>query len=229
MAGLALIIAIGSQNVFVLRQGLRREHVWVVVGVCLVSDVVLIAAGAAGLGAVVRSAPLVVEVAKWGGAAFVLVYAAMAARRAIVGTGEALEVEDGNGDERSARSNEAGLDPTGDGSGANGGVAVLDRKRAARARSGALAVALATLALTWLNPHVYLDTVLLLGSIAATHGEAAWRFALGAILASAVWFVALGWGARWLGRFLGSPRSWRILDGVVAVMMIGVAVMLLLG
>ena len=177
LSGLSLILAIGSQNVFVLRQGIRREHVLAVVIVCIVSDAVLISAGAGGLGALVRAAPEVVVVA----------------RRAIRG-GESMQIEEGGG------------------------------------HRGALAPVLATtFALTWLNPHVYLDTVLLLGSIAATHGGQAWLFAIGAVAGSIVWFTALGVGAGRLGRLFSSPRSWRVLDGVVAVTMVVVAGMLALG
>lgn len=193
LSGLSLILAIGSQNVFVLRQGIRREHVAAVVLVCIVSDAVLISAGAGGLGALVRAAPEVVVVARWSGVAFLLAYAALAARRAIRG-GESMQIEAGGG------------------------------------RSSALAPVLATtLALTWLNPHVYLDTVLLLGSIAATHGGQAWLFAIGAVAGSTVWFTALGAGARRLGRLFSSPRSWRVLDGVVAATMVVVAGMLAAG
>ncbi|GAA1323202.1 LysE/ArgO family amino acid transporter [Brachybacterium rhamnosum] len=193
LSGLSLILAIGSQNVFVLRQGIRREHVLAVVLVCIVSDAVLISAGAGGLGALVRAAPEAVVVARWAGVVFLLAYAALAARRAIRG-GESMQIEAGGG------------------------------------HRGALAPVLATtLALTWLNPHVYLDTVLLLGSIAATHGGQAWLFAIGAVAGSTVWFTALGVGARRLGRLFSSPRSWRVLDGAVAVTMVVVAGMLALG
>lgn len=191
LTGLTLIIAIGSQNVFVLRQGLRREHVAAVVAVCLGSDVVLISAGAGGLGALVRAVPQVVDLARWAGAVFLLGYAVLAARRALRGTGQALDPA------------EAG------------------------ARTGMWPVVLTALALTWLNPHVYLDTVLLLGSVAATHGAQSWLFAAGAIGGSAIWFVALGLGARRLSGLLRSPRSWRILDGIVAATMVLVAAMLL--
>ena len=197
LAGLSLIIAIGSQNVFVLRQGIRREHVLAVVTVCIASDVVLISAGAGGLGALVQAAPEVVGTARWAGVAFLLGYAALAARRAVRG-GESLE---------------------GEGSGRSG----------AGRGSGLGAVIATTLAITWLNPHVYLDTVLLLGSIASTHGAQAWQFVLGALIGSTLWFTALGFGARSLGRFISSPRSWQVLDGVVAVTMVAVAGMLAVG
>lgn len=197
LAGLSLIIAIGSQNVFVLRQGIRREHVLAVVTVCIASDVVLISAGAGGLGALVQAAPEVVGTARWAGVAFLLGYAALAARRAVRG-GESLE---GEGSGRSGEGRGSGLG----------------------------AVIATTLAITWLNPHVYLDTVLLLGSIASTYGTRAWLFVLGALVGSVLWFSALGFGARHLGRFLSSAWSWRVLDGVVAGTMVVVAGMLVVG
>lgn len=192
LAGLTLIIAIGSQNVFVLRQGIRREHVLPVVAVCIASDAVLITAGAGGLGALVRAVPEVVTIARWAGAVFLLGYAALAARRALRG-GESLQA---------------------DGSGRGSGLGT---------------VVATALALTWLNPHVYLDTVLLLGSLASTHGAQAWLFAAGAVAGSALWFTALGFGARGLGRVLSSARAWRVVDGVVAVTMLVVAGLLVLG
>ena len=197
LAGLSLIIAIGSQNVFVLCQGIRREHVLAVVTVCIASDVVLIYAGAGGLGALVQAAPEVVGTARWAGVAFLLGYAALAARRAVRG-GESLE---GEGSGRSGEGRGSGLG----------------------------AVIATTLAITWLNPHVYLDTVLLLGSIASTYGTRAWLFVLGALVGSVLWFSVLGIGARHLGRFLSSAWSWRVLDGVVAGTMVVVAGMLVVG
>ncbi|MGY5766563.1 LysE/ArgO family amino acid transporter [Brachybacterium sp. DNPG3] len=204
LVGLSLIIAIGSQNVFVLRQGIRREHVLAVVLVCSLSDVVLIAAGAGGLGALVRAVPEVVVAARWGGVAFLLGYAVLAARRALRG-GEALET------------------------GAAGETGETGVAGGRSAGTGILAAVATALALTWLNPHVYLDTVLLLGSIAATHGALAWQFAAGAMVASVLWFTALGLGARRLGRVLSSPRAWRALDGVVAATMVIVAGVLAFG
>jgi len=188
--GLSLIIAIGAQNVFVLRQGIRRERVLVVVVICALSDAVLIATGVAGLGFLLETVPWLVDAARVLGAAVLLIYGLLAARRAW------------RGDET--------LSPSGD-----------------EKRSGRLATVIAiAFALTWLNPHVYLDTVLMLGSIAATHGDARWLFAAGAILASIVWFTALGFGARGLARWLNTPRAWRILDAVIATVMIAIAVSL---
>lgn len=198
LTGASLIIAIGAQNAFVLRQGLRREHVLAIVVVCSISDIILIAAGVAGVGAVVTAAPVVLTIIRWVGAAFLLGYAALALRRAI--TPEALITEPA------------------DGPGGN-----------SRSRSGLATAIITAFALTWLNPHVYLDTVVLLGSLAASHGSAGkWFFALGASLASVLWFSSLGFGARYLGRVFARPSAWRVLDGVIAVVMIALAVSLLL-
>lgn len=205
--GLSLIVAIGAQNVFVLRQGIRREHVLAVVIICALSDAALIAAGVAGLGFVISAAPWLVVVARWAGALFLLTYGALAARRAWRG-GEELDVD--------------ATDAASLGAPAAGGTtSTMTRTRLAP-------VVLTTLALTWLNPHVYLDTVLMLGSIAATHGDQRWLFAVGAMAASLLWFTALGFGARYLGRWLRTPRSWRILDAVIAVVMISIAISLVL-
>jgi L-lysine exporter family protein LysE/ArgO len=187
-ASLVLIVAIGAQNAFVLRQGLRREHVLPVVVTCAVSDLMLIAAGIAGLGAVVAARPTAVTVIRWAGAAFLLAYAAMAAKRAW---------------------KPGALKPTD------------------RAPATLRATLLTCLALTYLNPHVYLDTVLLLGSVAQQHPHR-WLFGIGAAVASAVWFTALGLGAHRLAPLLSRPAAWRVVDGLIAVVMVGVAGTLLL-
>lgn len=206
LVGLTLIVAIGAQNVFVLRQGLRREHVGVVIVICSMSDVVLILTGVMGFGRLVDTAPWLLGAAKWGGAAFLCGYAAVAARRALDPAAEGLEVPAGSGG--SAGSGDAGT-------------------TSVRSRVAPVApVALTALALTWLNPHVYLDTFFLLGSVAATHGEARGWFALGAVAASFAWFCALGFGARYLGRWLRTARAWRLLDGAIAVVMVVLALSL---
>jgi L-lysine exporter family protein LysE/ArgO len=186
--GLSLIVAIGAQNAFVLRQGLRLEHVTAVVAVCLLSDVALIAAGVGGAGALVTRAPDVVQVVCFAGAVFLLVYGLMAARRV--------------------------LRPT----------ALLPDSAGSRA---GLAVTVTTcLALTWLNPHVYLDTVVLLGSLASTYDDRRWWFGAGAALGSAIWFVGLGYGARLLRPVFARPTAWRVLDAVIGVVMVSLAVSL---
>lgn len=190
---LSLIVALGAQNAFVLRQGLRRERVGVVVTICTLSDVLLIFAGVAGLGFVLERVPWLEQVTLWLGALFLVGYALFAARRALNPAGEGLRPADGE-----AGTRQAALGP----------------------------VVLTALALTWLNPSVYLDTVFLVGSVAASHGDARWLFALGASLASLLWFVALGFGARYLSRLLRTPRSWRILDGIIALVLLMTAVKL---
>jgi len=206
--GLSLIVAIGAQNLFVLRQGVRREHVAAVATVCAVSDAVLIAVGVSGLGVIVEAAPWLVEVVRWAGAAFLLGYAVLAARRAWRPTGAALTTDAAAG---------------GSPAPAPGSPAA-----ATATRARLMPVLLTCLALTWLNPHVYLDTVFLLGSVASTQGDARWVFAVGAMAASAAWFFALAFGARYLGRWLSTPRAWRVLDGIIAVVMTAIAVSLIL-
>lgn len=208
--GLSLIVAIGAQNVFVLRQGLRREHIGVVVLICALSDAVLIAVGVSGVGVFLESRPWLASGARWAGAAFLLIYAVLAARRAWHGEGEALDVAEQAGDAR----------PT---AGAAGAVSV------ATGTATLTSVAATALALTWLNPHVYLDTVLLLGSIAGTHGDARWWFAAGAVTGSIIWFTALGYGARLLSGVLDRPGAWRVLDGIIAAVMMALAVTLAMG
>lgn len=189
--GLSLIIAIGAQNAFVLRQGIRREHVGTTVLICMLSDAVLIFAGIAGLGALLAVAPWFITVARIGGAGFLLTYAYFAARRAF----SPLSLETNS-------------------------MAAPTLRRT---------VALTALGLTWLNPHVYLDTVVLLGSIAAAQGDTGrWVFGTGAVLGSILWFTGLGFGARFLRGFFANPRSWRALDALIAVLMAVLAVSLLL-
>ena len=189
--GLALIVAIGAQNAFVLRQGLRGEHVAGVVAVCALSDLLLITAGVAGTGALLERVPAAVEVVRWAGAAFLAGYGVLAARRALRPVG-AL---------------------TGD-----------------PAERTPLGTALLTAgALTWLSPHVYLDTVVLLGSVAATQGDLRWAFGAGAGAASVLWFSALGAGARLLRPVFVRASAWRVLDALVAVVMAALAVGLLRG
>ena len=212
--GLSLIIAIGAQNVFVLRQGIRREHVLAVVIVCAVSDALLIAAGIAGIGAVLSAIPWLVEVVRWVGAAFLIGYGMLAARRAWRPRA-ALVVEEPRGAEP---------DPAESGPAEPGATATAVAPPQARLRT----VVLTALALTWLNPHVYLDTVFLLGSIAGTHGDARWLFGAGAMVASLAWFTALGFGARYLSRWLSTPRAWRWLDAGIAVVMVAIGLSLVL-
>jgi len=187
---LSLIVAIGAQNAFVLRQGIRNEHVLPVVILCALSDLVLILAGVAGVGALVTAHPQLLTVARYGGAVFLVGYGLLAARRALRPTT---------------------LTPS------DAGPASLK------------SVLLTCLALTFLNPHVYLDTVVLLGTLASQQGDARWRFGAGAAAASLVWFFGLGFGARRLAGLFAKPSTWRVLDGVIALTMIGLGVSLALG
>jgi L-lysine exporter family protein LysE/ArgO len=187
----SLILAIGAQNAFVLRQGLRRAYVGAVVVVCCLSEAALIFAGVAGFGALSATAPWVIEAMRWGGAAFLLVYG-LRSLRAAWRAGASLDA---------------------------GGAA-----------TGSLQAAIGTaLVLTWANPHVYLDTVGLIGAVAATYGPGRWLFGTGALSASVLFFVLLGYGARVLAPLFARPGAWRVLDAVVGLTMLGLAVKLALG
>jgi len=224
--GFSLIVAIGAQNVFVLRQGIRREHVFAVAAICAVSDLVLIIVGVSGIGVVIGAVPWLIDVIRWAGAAFLVGYGLLAARRALRPTGDVLNASEEQGAAES-RSSEAGVGtPAADARGASVAVAAPS---AIATRTTLASAVLTCLALTWLNPHVYLDTVFLLGSVANSHGaEGRWWFAVGAGAASVIWFFALAYGARLLGRVLSTPRAWRILDGIIAVVMLAIAASLVL-
>ena len=190
LLGLSLIVAIGAQNAYVLRQGLVRVHVLPVVVICAVSDATLIAAGVAGLGSFIRANPALLSWVAYGGAAFLFVYGALAFRRML-------------------------------------GASAL---RAGEAADTSLAAAVATcLALTWGNPHVYLDTVVLLGSLSAQYdGSGRLAYGAGAALGSVIWFFALGYGARFLAPLFAKPLAWRILDGLICLVMWAIALQLLI-
>lgn len=191
LAGAGLIVAIGAQNAFVLRQGLKRQHVGLVVTICALGDIALILLGVAGIGVLAQQWSGLLQVLRYAGAAFLAVYGWMAARRAWRGDGAMSPAEQGE-----------------------------DRWQRAM---------LTCLAFTFLNPHVYLDTMLLLGSL-ATHypGALRWAFALGACVASVSWFSGLGYGARLVQPVFRHPRALRILDGLIAVFMLLLCVLLLL-
>ncbi|MDQ7879617.1 L-lysine exporter [Microbacterium sp. QXD-8] len=241
--GFSLIIAIGAQNLFVLRQGLRREHVLAVAAICAISDAILIALGVSGVGLVLQTVPWLVDVVRWAGALFLVTYGVLAARRAWRPTGAALSA--GDTDTPVGATASQGITTHGTVSphpahagsheflrepDASASQVRSDIRSAAPAatRTRLIPVLLTCLALTWLNPHVYLDTVFLLGTVANTHGDDRWLFAAGAMTASIVWFFGLAFGARLLGRWLSTPRAWRILDAVIAVVMVGLGVSLVL-
>ena len=185
--GISLILAIGAQNAFVLRQGLRGEHVAAVVAICALSETALVSLGVFGFGALVEAAPWLEDALRWGGAAFLFAYGARAAWSAWRGASALTAAADSGGLRRA--------------------VAIC-------------------LGVTWLNPHAWLDTVVLLGGISAT-AAAPGAFGAGAILAAWTWFSALGFGARFLRPIFARPAAWRVLDAVIAVVMWTLAVGLL--
>jgi L-lysine exporter family protein LysE/ArgO len=193
--GAGLIIAIGAQNAYVLRQGIRRDRVLVIATVCFLCDATLIAAGAAGFGYLVSSVPSLERIAAWGGAAFLAAYGLRAFHSAL-----------------------------------RPGSLDADNDNTETPRSGsAWAAAGVALALSLLNPHVYLDTVVLLGSIAGQfEGVNRVWFAIGAVTASAVWFYGLGLGARWLAPLFRKPMAWRVLDLLIGCVMWAIAASLVL-
>lgn len=180
LTGFALIVAVGAQNAFLLRQGIRGEHVLPVILVCLVSDVFAITVGVAGFGVVLERWPAVLPIAQIGGGLYLLAFGAQSAMRAW--RPAALKAE--------------------------GGTTMTVRR-----------AVLLTLALTWLNPHFYLDAILMLGTVANSFGDQRWWFCAGALAASLVWFPTLGFGARALRGVFARPSAWRVLDSGIAVLM----------
>lgn len=190
LTGLSLIAAIGAQNAFVLRQGLRREHVGVVVVLCAGSDALLITAGVAGFNSAAARLPWLEPLMLWAGVAFLAVYGALRFRAALRG-GEALA--------------------------ASGGAAVPLKR-----------VVLTCLALTWLNPHVYLDTLALLGALSAQYDPFAAAFGIGAALSSLAFFAGLGYGARFLAPMLARPGAWVVVEALIGAVMWAIAASLVM-
>ena len=186
---LTLILAIGAQNAFVLKQGIKRMHVGLIVLTCVVSEFALIFAGVGGFGALVEAAPSLGTIARWGGAAFLVLYGVLSLHRAF-SPGAGLQAAGGT--EQSWQS-----------------------------------AILTCLAITWLNPHVYLDTVILIGAVASQYGPDRWWFGAGAVTASAVFFLLLGYGGALLQPVFASPRAWQVLDVGIALLMWVLAFMLI--
>jgi L-lysine exporter family protein LysE/ArgO len=187
LTGLSLIIAIGAQNAFVIKQGLLRQHVFLIVLICAISDAVLIFLGTGGLGALVQSNQGLLEVIRWFGVAYLTWFGIKSVKSAF--TNQSLEASES---------------PT----------------------VSAFKVATTVLALTWLNPHVYLDTVILLGSVANQFDSNRWYFAIGASVASVLWFTVIGFGARAASKYMSRPIFWKILDSLIAVVMFSIAITL---
>lgn len=187
LTGLSLIVAIGAQNAFVLRQGLLRKHVLVMVLICAICDATLIALGVLGLGALISALPWLLEVIRWVGVAFLVWYGSTSLKRFM--KNESL---------KAAESGSGNLKQT----------------------------VLTTLALTFLNPHVYLDTVIFIGGIANQFGDQKWFFAIGAVTASFIWFFSLGFGASKASVLVSKPAFWKILDIFIAAVMYSLAITL---
>lgn len=187
LTGLSLIIAIGAQNAFVIRQGLTKQHVLLVVAICALSDAVLIFLGVGGLGAIIQGLPWLLEVIRWFGVAYLSWFGIKSLRSALK-------------------------------------TQTLD---ASGSQSGTVAKVVATvLGFTWLNPHVYLDTVILLGSIGNQFQTDKWWFATGAAIGSVLWFSAIGFGAKAASGLMSKPVFWKVLDSLIAVVMFSIAIML---
>lgn len=186
-AGLSLIVAIGAQNAFVIRQGLSRQHVVVVVAICALADAALIALGIAGLGALIQGLPWLLEGVRWFGVAYLTWFGIKSVRSAFKS-----DVMDASGAQTTSLKK----------------------------------VVASVLGFTFLNPHVYLDTVILLGSISNQFASDRWIFGFGAMTASVVWFSSIGFGARAASRFMSKPIFWRVLDSLIAVVMFTIALYL---
>jgi len=189
LVGLSLILAIGAQNAYVLRMGLTRHYVGLIVVMCALSDIGLIVLGVAGIGGVIRSAPWSLQVLRWVGVAYLTLFALRSFWRAF-----------------------------------RPGVLLPSEQQSPALRT----VIATTLAFTFLNPHVYLDTVILLGSIGNQYGHARWLFAFGASMGSVLWFTVLGYGARFASRMMSRPGTWRALDSLIGVVMLLIATKLTL-
>ena len=189
LTGLSLIIAIGAQNAFVIRQGLLRQHVFLIVAICAISDAALIFLGTGGLGTLIQSKPSLLEFIRWFGVIYLTWFGIRSVRSAF--KSQSLQAGEG---------------------------ALISKTK----------IISTCLALTFLNPHVYLDTVILLGSIANQFEEDRWFFAIGGAIASLVWFTAIGYGARAASRFMSKPVFWKILDSIIALVMFTIAITLAL-
>jgi L-lysine exporter family protein LysE/ArgO len=185
--GLSLIIAIGAQNAFVIRQGLTRRYVFTVVAICTIIDASLIALGIGGLGAAIASLPWLLEVIRWFGVAYLTWFGIKSLISAT----------------KNQTMNAAGV----------------ESKSAGKVITTVLAMSL-------LNPHVYLDTVIFVGGVGNTFGDNRWFFAYGAMLASLVWFTSIGYGAKAASRFMSKPVFWKVLDGIIAAIMFTLAITL---
>lgn len=188
--GLSLILAIGSQNAFVLKQGIKRQHVFIICAVCALSDAILITLGVAGFGVIVQQIPQIETFARYGGALFLTCYALLSFKSALTQK-HAIKTTD-------------------------------------KAKVSCLKAVMMCLAFTWLNPHVYLDTVILLGSISTQYQPQQWLFGAGAVTASGVFFFALGYGAKFLAPVFAKAKAWQILELIIGLVMLSIALSLVI-
>lgn len=240
---LALIVAIGPQSVWLLRQGLRRDRVMLAIGCCLVGDLLLIGLGVAGVGVVLDHAPWLLDVIRWLGVAYLLWFAAGSFRSAFRPrqdlnlTGQSAAEQAGAPTTQPLRTVHVEMDSgqtpdAGSRAGAPAGSQpATDTLEAVRVTkvSSVTSVAATGLSVSVLNPHAWVDTMVVLGTMANTFGDERWLFGAGAVLASATWFAVLGLGAAGLSRFLTSARTWTIIDLSVGVTMVAVAGLLAVG
>ncbi len=218
--GLSLIIAIGPQNAYIIKMGIKRDHVGAILLACLLSDVILITGGTAGVGVLVERFPTALVVVKYLGAAYLIYFGFTCFRDAFKKEQDSLVIEE------TAPVAQVVEDNSGN-SGASG-TSVLTKIRP-RVRSNSwVKPVLGALALTWLNPLAYVDALVMLGSIANQYGDQRWVFAGGAILASSVWFPSLGFGAWKLSHVLAKPTTWRVVNIVIGCVMLALTAKLLL-
>jgi L-lysine exporter family protein LysE/ArgO len=187
LTGLSLIIAIGAQNAFVIRQGLTKRYVFTVVAICAVIDASLIALGIGGLGAAIAGLPWLLEVIRWFGVAYLTWFGI----KSLISATKTQTLD----------------------------AAGVESKSVGKVITTVLAMSL-------LNPHVYLDTVIFVGGVGNTFGDNRWFFAYGAMLASVVWFTSIGYGAKAASRFMSKPVFWKVLDGIIAAIMFTLAITL---
>lgn len=215
LLGASLLLAIGPQNVLVIKQGIKREGITAVIIVCLLSDVALFTLGTVGVGLISETAPIILDILRWCGIAYLLWFAVMAARDALHARAEVTFVDES--------------DPVARPATRGGGVATQERTRSVVKQKSWVRPMLMAIVLTWLNPNAYLDAFVFIGGVGAQYGETGrWIFAAGAFAASLVWFPLVGYGAAALSRPLSSPKVWRWINVGVAVILTGLAIKLIL-
>lgn len=218
LLGASLLLAIGPQNVLVIKQGIKREGITAVILICLISDVALFTLGTVGVGLISDTAPVILDILRWCGIAYLLWFAVMAARDALHTRAEVTFVEE---------SEPSAADPA-----PGGGVATKKRHRTTPSvdkQKVWVKPMLMAIVLTWLNPNAYLDAFVFIGGVGAQYGDSGrWIFVAGALGASLIWFPLLGYGAAALSGPLSSPRVWRWINVGVAIILTALAIKLIL-